>query len=107
MPPDSYSDWVLKDVYRRTLSIRRRLRSGSGHLVRAYRVALHLPEIRQTPIEIRKLVGGRGEIRITIRKTRITKPASLNRVNTKQPKRGGHIRVKRARLRATVCDTVQ
>ena len=61
MPPDPYSDWVLKDVYRRALSIRRRLRSGSGQLVRAYRGALPLPEIQQSPIEIRKLGGGGGE----------------------------------------------
>ena len=40
MPPNPDSDRSLKDVYRRALPIRRRLRSGSGNLVRPCRSAL-------------------------------------------------------------------
>ena len=51
---------VLKDVHRRPLSLRRRLRSGSGNPVRLCRSLLPTAANRQSPIENRKLKWRRG-----------------------------------------------
>jgi len=53
VPPNPDSDRALTDVYRRPLSLRRRLRSSSGNFMRACRSALPVAEIanRQSKLE--------------------------------------------------------
>ena len=51
VPSNPDSDRALTDVYRRALSVRRRLRSGSGNLMRACRSAL--------PIAANRTIGNR------------------------------------------------
>ena len=58
-----HSDRVVADVHRRPLSLRRRLRSGSGNLVRICRRALPIAANCEPPIESGNLDGGGGEIR--------------------------------------------
>src|SRR4029453_16037073 len=63
VPPNPDSDRILKDVHWCPLSLRRRLRGGYGNLMRASGRSLPVSANPQSPIEIRNLGGGRGEIR--------------------------------------------
>src|SRR5438552_12862513 len=45
---DSNPDWLLADLRRRALFVGRRLRSGAWNSVRAPRLAIRVPESRQT-----------------------------------------------------------
>src|SRR4030095_8915179 len=63
VPPNPNSDRTLKDVHWCPLSLRRRLRGDYGNLLRASDRPLPLSSNSQSPIEIRNLGGGGGEIR--------------------------------------------